>query len=76
MPQGIAGTQQVLAYIANEISRNTYLNVMGQYRPCYRTDEYPQIDRPTTPEEYRDALDTAARLGRNRLDQRAARTAA
>jgi putative pyruvate formate lyase activating enzyme len=73
MPQGIAGTQQVLEFIANEISRNTYLNLMDQYRPCYRTDEYPEIDRPTTAEEYRDALDAAARLGLDRLDQRAAR---
>jgi len=73
MPQGIAGTQQVLEFIATEVSRNTYLNLMDQYRPCYRTDEYPEIDRPTTAEEYRDALDAAARLGLDRLDQRAAR---
>jgi putative pyruvate formate lyase activating enzyme len=73
MPQGIAGTQQVLEFIATEVSRNTYLNLMDQYRPCYRTDEYPEIDRPTTAQEYRDALDAAARLGLERLDQRAAR---
>ena len=69
MPAGIAGTEQVLAFLASEISRNTYLNLMDQYRPCYRADEYPEIARSVTAEEYRDALDTALRLGLNRLDR-------
>ncbi len=71
LPGGIAGTEQVLAFLANEISRNTYLNLMDQYRPCYRADEYPEIDRPITTEEYREMLATAERLGLARLDQRA-----
>jgi putative pyruvate formate lyase activating enzyme len=70
LPQGIAGTDKVLAFIASEISRDTYLNLMAQYRPCYRADEYPELDRPLTAAEYRAALDTAARLGLNRLDER------
>ncbi len=73
LPGGIAGTDQVLAFLANEISRDTYLNLMEQYRPCYRTDEYPEIDRPITSEEYREAQATADRLGLTRLDQRAPR---
>jgi len=72
LPGGIAGTHQVLAFLANEISRNTYVNLMDQYRPCYRADEYPEIDRPITSEEYRRALAAAERLGLNRPDQRAA----
>jgi len=72
LPGGIAGTHQVLAFLANEISRNTYVNLMDQYRPCYRADDYPEIDRPITSEEYRRALAAAERLGLNRLDQRAA----
>jgi putative pyruvate formate lyase activating enzyme len=73
LPGGIAGTDKVLAFLAGEISRETYLNLMDQYRPCYRADEYPEIDRPITSEEYRAALATAARLGLNRLDHRAPR---
>lgn len=69
MPHGIAGTEEVLSFLANEISRNTYLNLMDQYRPCYRADEFPELDRPITQQEYRDALATAARLGLNRLDE-------
>jgi putative pyruvate formate lyase activating enzyme len=76
MPQGIAGTPKVLEFIANEISRDTYLNLMDQYQPCYRADEYPEIDRPITAAEFREALDTAARLGLDRLDHRSARMGA
>jgi putative pyruvate formate lyase activating enzyme len=37
-------------------SFNTYLNLMDQYYPCYRADEYPPLDRPVTREEYASAL--------------------
>jgi putative pyruvate formate lyase activating enzyme len=73
LPGGIAGTDRVLAFLAEEISRNTYINLMDQYRPCYRADEYPEIDRPLTSTEYREALAAAERLGLTRLDQRAGR---
>ena len=73
VPGGIAGTEQVLEFIARDVSPATYLNLMDQYRPCYRADEYPEINRPITSEEYRAALDTAARLGLDRLDRRGAR---
>jgi putative pyruvate formate lyase activating enzyme len=72
LPHGIAGSEQVLAFLAEEISTNTYLNLMDQYRPCYRADEYPDLDRPITREEYREALDAAARHGLERLDHRQA----
>jgi putative pyruvate formate lyase activating enzyme len=73
LPGGIAGTDRVLAFLAEEISRNTYINLMDQYRPCYRADEYPEIDRPLTSAEYREALAAAERLGLTRLDQRVKR---
>lgn len=70
MPHGIAGTEQVLAFLAREISKRTYLNLMDQYRPCYRAEEYPELDRPITANEYRAALAAAAGLGLTRLDRR------
>jgi putative pyruvate formate lyase activating enzyme len=70
MPHGIAGTGEVLAFLASDVSRNTYLNLMDQYRPAYRADEFPDLDRPTTREEYREALAVAARHGLQRLDHR------
>ena len=70
LPGGTAGTDKVLEFLANEVSRQTYLNLMDQYRPCWRAGQYPEIDRPLTSEEYGKALDAAARLGLTRLDHR------
>jgi putative pyruvate formate lyase activating enzyme len=53
LPQNLAGTDKVLDFVAHEISCNTYLNLMDQYRPCYRADEYPPLNRPIAAEEYR-----------------------
>jgi putative pyruvate formate lyase activating enzyme len=73
LPGGIAGTDKVLEFLAEEISRDTYLNLMDQYRPCYRADEYPELDRPITRAEYAEALELAERFGLRRLDGRAPR---
>ncbi len=70
LPGGLAGTDEVLAFLAREISTNTYLNLMDQYYPCYRADENPPLDRPLTPQEYRTTLQIAERYGLRRLDYR------
>jgi putative pyruvate formate lyase activating enzyme len=71
LPGGVAGTDKVLSFLASEISADTYVNLMDQYRPCYRADECPPLDRPLTSPEYRAALDMAAKHGIRRLDRRA-----
>ena len=73
LPTNIAGTEKVLAFLAQEISTNTYLNLMDQYHPCYRADEYPALARPLTRREYDEALQLAEHYGLQRLDQRHAR---
>lgn len=70
LPNGIAGTGDVLRFLAEEISRNTYLNLMDQYRPCYRADEHPELSRPLTRDEYREVLAAADQAGLKRLDHR------
>jgi putative pyruvate formate lyase activating enzyme len=59
LPANIAGTDKVLAFLAEEISTNTYLNLMDQYYPCYRADDYPLLARPITRNEYNQALQLA-----------------
>ncbi|NIR31118.1 MAG: radical SAM protein [Gammaproteobacteria bacterium] len=70
LPGGLSGTEKVLAFIARELSQNTYLNLMGQYYPCYRADENPPLHRPITSEEYREARALAQRYGLARLNHR------
>src|SRR3990170_4428311 len=68
LPGNIAGTEQVLAWIASEVSPDTYVNLMAQYRPCYRAWEHPTLDRRLTRAEYRRACELAGRVGLVRLD--------
>ena len=69
MPGLLSETEKVLAFIANEVSPNTYLNLMDQYHPCYRADETPPLDRPLAGFEYREALEMAAKFGIKRCFQ-------
>ena len=68
LPNNVAGTEQVLEFIANELSRQTYLNLMDQYHPCYRAGDYAALERPLRQEEYGAALRLARQYGLNRLD--------
>ena len=69
LPGRLSGTRSVLKYIAEEISPNTYVNVMGQYRPCGTAHKYPPLDRSITSDEYIGALRAARDVGLNRLDK-------
>ena len=68
LPGDLAGTEVVIAFLASEISKNTYLNLMDQYRPCYRADENPPLDQPLSQHEYQQALVYAEKYGLHRLD--------
>ena len=69
LPGNLAGSEKVLAFIAKEISPNTYVNLMDQYRPCYRAEEYPPLDRAIASEEFAAVLELAERYDLRRLDQ-------
>jgi putative pyruvate formate lyase activating enzyme len=59
MPNGVASSEAVLKFIAEEISVHSYVNVMDQYRPEYRANEYPEINRRITHKEYLEAIQWA-----------------
>ncbi|MBI4183016.1 MAG: radical SAM protein [Proteobacteria bacterium] len=69
LPDGIAGTEAVMRFLAEEVSRGTYVNIMAQYRPCYRAEDYPPLARPVRREEVREAIAIARRHGLVRLDR-------
>jgi putative pyruvate formate lyase activating enzyme len=69
MPAGVAGTRQVMRFLAREVSRDTYVNLMDQYRPCGRASDYPEIARPITQEEFEAAVEATREEGIYRLDR-------
>ena len=66
LPAGAAGTAEVVRFLSKEVSRNTYLNVMAQYRPEYKACGYSELDRSITVREYREAVRIAADAGLTR----------
>ncbi|MBM4136470.1 MAG: radical SAM protein [Nitrospira sp.] len=68
LPDGIAGTGGVVAFIAEEISKDTYINIMDQYRPCFKAFDHPPLDRRITKSEYMEALKMAVDAGLTRID--------
>jgi putative pyruvate formate lyase activating enzyme len=70
LPEGLAGTAEIASFLATEISRDTYINVMDQYRPCYRAEELPPLDRRITEEECNEAIQEAEEAGLHRFDRR------
>jgi len=73
LPQGLAGTAEIARFLVQDVSPNTYINVMDQYQPCYRAGDLPPLDRPITREEYRAAMEAARAAGLHRFDRRAPR---
>jgi putative pyruvate formate lyase activating enzyme len=84
LPDGLAGTPEVARFIAAEISVDTYVNVMNQYRPAHRVAVtpwgrsgpaesaaargHPEMGRPLSPGEHRTAVEAARDAGLWRLD--------
>ncbi len=69
LPDGLAGTTEIVRFLRDKVSPNTYINVMAQYRPCFRAHELPPLDRRPTHEEYAAAVQSAQNAGL-RLDER------
>jgi len=70
LPGGLAGTRQVMRFLAREVSPNTYVNIMAQFRPCGEAMEHPPLNRRITSAEYEEALRMAHEEGIRRLDER------
>jgi putative pyruvate formate lyase activating enzyme len=70
MPQNIAGTDKVMDFLSKEISPNTYVNVMDQYRPCGEAHSDEFINHRLSSQDFRSATDAARKAGLTRLDPR------
>jgi putative pyruvate formate lyase activating enzyme len=63
LPSGFAGTADAMRFIARSLSKDSYVNVMGQYRPAHRADRVQAINRYVTSEEVDQARRLAAAEG-------------
>jgi len=70
MPDGLAGTEQVMRFLADEISPDTYVNIMDQYRPCGDIKQFKELQRSITPEEFEEAMNAAREAGLKHFDSR------
>lgn len=70
MPEGLAGTSEVMSFLAEKISRDTYVNIMDQYRPCHMAYRHPKAKRRPTGQEIQEAIQAAADAGIYRLDEK------
>jgi len=70
LPNDLAGTAEIARFLAEEVSKDTYINVMDQYRPCYKAHEFPELNRPITRAEYEAAVEAARGAGLWRFDER------
>ena len=69
LPSGMAGTSQVMEFIAQNISKDTYVNIMAQYRPCGKAHHVDGLSEPLSLVEYDKAVAETKTAGITRLDR-------
>jgi putative pyruvate formate lyase activating enzyme len=67
LPNNLVGTEKIVKFLAKEISKNTFLNIMSQYFPYFRSRKFPELNRPITEEEYRESIKLAKKSDLKRL---------
>ncbi len=63
MPGNVAGSIDIIDFLANEVSNNTFVNIMEQYRPTFKTYNFPEINRPITRKEFNTVYEYAEGRG-------------
>lgn len=69
LPSRLSGSREVMHFLATEISKETYVNVMDQYYPCGKIGRNSPLARRITREEYEEAVEAAKSEGLTRLDK-------
>ncbi len=63
LPNKLAGSFEIIDFLDAQISSNTAINIMDQYRPCFKASKHPRINRRPTRREYESVRRYAARIG-------------
>ncbi|MDH3975045.1 MAG: radical SAM protein [Deltaproteobacteria bacterium] len=68
MPNNTGGSENVMEWIARNLPKDTFVNIMAQYNPLYKAYDYPKISRRITRKEYVSVVKKAKDLGLTNLD--------
>ncbi|MCK5136994.1 MAG: hypothetical protein KAR19_14505, partial [Bacteroidales bacterium] len=68
MPNNVSGSKKVVSWIAGNLPKDTYVNIMSQYRPLYKAMDYPEIARRISREEYAKVVEWARQEGLTNLN--------
>jgi putative pyruvate formate lyase activating enzyme len=68
MPNNVGGSEKIMEWIAENLPKDTYVNIMSQYTPLYKAYDYPEISRRITVKEYIKVVNRAKELGLTNLD--------
>ena len=68
MPNDTSGSEQIMEWIADNLPKDTYINIMAQYSPLFKAFEYPNLSRRITGDEYIRVVEKAKELGLENLD--------
>jgi len=63
LPGGISGTEEIMKFLAEEVSKDVYISLMAQYFPAYKATTIPELSRKITGDEYQAAIDAMERYG-------------
>ena len=66
LPNNISDSERVIDFIADEISKDSWLNLMDQYYPAYKASRYPELSRRITRDEYLKVVRYARKKGIHR----------
>ncbi len=75
MPNYVEESKKILKWIRDELSENTYINIMAQYRPENKAKNYPEIARRPKLREFLEVVEYAREIGLKRLDERSIESA-
>jgi putative pyruvate formate lyase activating enzyme len=68
MPNSVSGSEKIMEWTAENLPKDTYVNIMGQYSPLFKAYDYPEIARRLTSEEYYQVVRKAEDVGLTNLD--------
>lgn len=59
LPNELSGSEKIIKFLVKEVSKNTFINIMAQYYPCWQAQRFPELNQPTTREEYKQVVASA-----------------